>query len=184
MRQQEFPVTEEALASVGKTSSRPISARVPRSGVIETNQALCLTCRECEVACSLYHELECNPHLSSIQIDFDDFHPGLPDLRVCKQCDYPACYYACLARNSDPAFAIDPSTGARYIQASKCTGCGACLKACPLTPERPVLIAKRVGRKKIYLKCDLCKDRAQGPLCVQVCPAGALSYTPATTRRG
>ena len=53
-------------------------AQLPRSGVIEVDVDLCLTCRECEVACSLYHEDECNPSLSRIRIEFDDF--GSADL--------------------------------------------------------------------------------------------------------
>lgn len=166
-----------------RTTISPVSAEVRRSGVIQVNEKACLTCRECEVACSLGHERQCNPHLSRVQIDFDDFRPGLPDIRVCKQCAWPACYYACLARNREPAMAIDPSSGARFIDESKCNGCGACLRACPLTPERPVLQAKKLGRRTVYLKCDLCKDRAQGPLCVQVCPSGCLTFTPAERRR-
>ena len=36
-----------------------------RAGVIQVDNNLCLTCRECEVACSLYHEGECNPALAA-----------------------------------------------------------------------------------------------------------------------
>ncbi len=168
-----------------------ISAIVPRSGYIQVDEKKCLACRECEVACSLFHEQQCSPSLASIQIDFDDFRPGFPDLRVCKQCDYPACYYACLAKHpDDPPMAIDQATGARYIDQAKCNGCRACLRACPLTPERPVIFQKTLTEpdqartRKVYLKCDLCKDRQAGPVCVQICPGGALSYVPASRRRG
>ena len=156
------------------------TGKPPRSGVIVVDNTLCVTCRECEVACSLYHESECNPALSSIQIDFDDFVPGLPDIRICKQCDWPACYYACADRwGDDPAMSIDPETGARYVDADKCRGCGACMKACPLTPEREVMRFRQVGRKRQYIKCDLCRGRQDGPVCVQVCPGGALTFVPA-----
>ncbi len=166
------------------SSDSGVTCAVQRSGVIQADANLCLTCRECEVACSLYHEGECNPSLSRIRIDFDDFVPGLPTLRVCKQCDFPACYYACMTKWApEPAMSIDPITGARYVDASKCRGCGSCVRACPLTPERQVIEYKTVGRKRIYFKCDLCMGRAQGPICVQVCPAGALIYTSAEKRR-
>ena len=158
--------------------------QVQRSGVIQVDEKLCLTCRECEIACSLYHEGQCNPELSGIRVDFDDFVPGLPDVRVCKQCDWPACYYACAAHWDEPALRIDERTGARYIDPDKCRGCGACARACPLTPERPVVFHKTTGRKRIYFKCDLCKDRPGGPLCVEVCPGGALTYIPAEERHG
>jgi carbon-monoxide dehydrogenase iron sulfur subunit len=153
------------------------------SGVIEVDRSLCLTCRECEVACSLYHEDECNPSLSRVRIEFDDFTPGLPSVVVCKQCDWPACYYACAVRWDNPAMTIDTATGARYVDPDKCRGCGDCLRACPLTPERTVIGFKRVGRKRVYFKCDLCYDRPEGPVCVQICPGGALTFTPAERRR-
>ena len=165
-------------------SGPPRQPQIQRSGVIQVNRSLCLTCRECEVACSLFHEQECNPELSRIRIDFDDFVPGLPDVRTCKQCDWPACYYACSARWDVPAMSIDPHTGARYVDADKCRGCGACARACPLTPERAVLFVRIEGRRRTYLKCDLCLGREGGPICVAICPGGALTYVPAEDRHG
>jgi carbon-monoxide dehydrogenase iron sulfur subunit len=157
--------------------------RLQRSGTIAVDRSLCLACRECEVACSLYHEGQCSPSLSRIRVTFDDFVPGLPDLIVCKQCDWPACYDACAARWEEPAVRTDPVTGARYIDADRCRSCGDCLRACPLTPERTVIRVKRVGRQRIYFMCDLCHDRPGGPVCVQVCPGEALRFIPAKERR-
>ena len=154
-----------------------------RSGVIQVDESRCLACRECEVACSLYHEDECNPHLSRIRVEFDDFVPGLPRIVVCKQCDWPACAFACAARWDEPAISIDETTGARTIDPGLCRGCGDCLHACPLTPERSVIGFKQVGRKRIYVKCDLCCDRPEGPVCVQICPGEALTYVTAKERR-
>ena len=159
------------------------NTKLQRSGVIQVDVKRCLACRECEVACSLYHEQECNPALSRIQVDFDDYVPGFPDIRVCKQCDYPACLYACAARWDEPALKVDPVTGARYIDRDLCRGCNSCARACPLTPERPVIGFKKVGRKRVNLKCDLCYDRPEGPICVAICPGGALTYIPAQERR-
>jgi carbon-monoxide dehydrogenase iron sulfur subunit len=169
-------------------------AQVQRSAVIRADAGLCMTCRECEVACSLSHDGECNPGLSRIHIEYDDFRPGPPTIVVCKQCDWPACYYACAAKWGEPAIRIDPSSGARYIDPSLCRGCGTCLKACPLTPEHggqapaaeepvpPVIGHKPVGRKRVYLKCDLCFTRPEGPACVQICPGKALTFVTAEKR--
>ena len=157
--------------------------KLPRSGVVKIDNHICLTCRECEIACSLYHEGECNPALSRIQVDFDDFVPGFPNLRVCKQCDWPACYYACADVLEESAIRIDEVTGARFIDEGRCIGCGACLRACPLTPEMPVVHYKIVDGRRVYLKCDLCKDRVEGPICVEVCPAGALTFVPTRDKR-
>jgi Fe-S-cluster-containing hydrogenase component 2 len=54
--------------------------------------------------------------------------------------------------------------------------------ACPLTPEMPVISFKKVGRKRVYFKCDLCCDRAEGPVCVEICPGNALKFVPAEDR--
>ena len=156
--------------------------QLQRSGVIEVDEDLCMTCRECEVSCSLYHDGECNPSLSRIRIWYDYFTPGAPSVVVCKQCDWPACYYACASRWDDPAICIDEATGARYIDPEKCRGCKACMNACPMTPERAVISFRKVGNKRIYLKCDLCRDRAEGPVCVQICPGNALEFIPAEER--
>ena len=158
-------------------------AQVQRSGVIEVDPNLCLTCRECEVACSLYHEHECNPSLSRIRVEYDDFVPGLPSIIVCKQCEWPACLYACAFRWDESSIWIDEASGARYIDPDKCRGCDSCLRACPLTPERSVIGFKAVERKRVYFKCDLCCDRAEGPVCVQICPGKALAYVSAEERR-
>ena len=157
---------------------------VQRSGTIEVHAERCLTCRECEVACSLYHEGECRPSLSRIRIVYDDFCPGLPQIVVCKQCDWPACAYACAARWDEPALRIDPVSGARTIDPALCRGCGDCARACPLMPERPVIVSKQTGKRRTYQKCDLCAGRAEGPLCVEICPGEALTYLPADERRG
>lgn len=154
----------------------------PRSGVIEVDPDMCMTCRECEVACSLYHEKECNPSLSRIHIYYDDYIPGSPSVIICKQCDWPACYYACAAQWDEPAIFIDGTTGARYIDPDKCHGCGACVRACPLTPEKPVIAFKNIGKKRVYFKCDLCYNRAEGPVCVDICPGNALRFVPAAER--
>ena len=167
------------LAETPKTQIPKLS----RSGIIVADGDRCLACRECEVACSLYHEGECNPSLSRIRIDFDDFIPGPPTIVVCKQCGWPACYYACASRWNDPAIFIDEASGARVIDPEKCRGCGACLCACPLTPERTVIGFRAMERKHIHFKCDLCYGRPEGPICVEICPGAALTLVPAGERR-
>lgn len=169
--------------TVRKDETVEKASKLRRSGVIEVEEDRCLACRECEVSCSLYHEDQCSPSLSRIRIWFDDFAPGAPSIAICKQCDWPACYYACLAQWDDPAMSIDEASGARYVDAEKCQGCDACMRACPLTPERSVMAFKKVGRKRVYFKCDLCYDRPDGPVCVEICPGQALKLVTADERR-
>ncbi len=54
----------------------------------------------------------------------------------------------------------------------KCIGCGLCVAACPFEVARINLDDER----KKAVKCDLCKDRAGGPVCVEVCTRQALKY--------
>lgn len=90
-------VTEEVPEQVTEAVEGPPKRLV---GEAET----CLACRECEVACSLYHEGKCNPALSTIEVDFDDFAPGFPEISISDQCDLcrdrpqgPVCVAACPA---------------------------------------------------------------------------------------
>jgi carbon-monoxide dehydrogenase iron sulfur subunit len=90
-------------------------------------------------------------------------------IELCKQCLAPSCLYACPIPG---AFYVDDATGARIIDEEKCAGCGRCAKACPLN-ERGTIIHLH-PRKSVSIKCDLCRGREGGPLCVEVCPWEAL----------
>ncbi len=81
--------------------------------------------------------------------------------------------------------------GEVYIDDS-CIGCGNCQQNCPYDviqmavvqeqPEpslwqmllgiRPDPIPSECG-SKVAVKCDMCKDIAEGPVCVRACPVGA-----------
>lgn len=147
------------------------SQLVKQSGVIKYFPERCTGCGVCELACALYHEGGCNPGLSRIHLINDSF-TGSHRVEVCVQCFSPSCYYICPVN----AVEIDPETGARYINEEKCVGCGKCVEACPLMPEKQIIRFKKVDDRKIFFKCDLCKDRVEGPICVELCPASALTY--------
>jgi len=71
----------------------------------------------------------------------------------------------------DKAIKIDQSTGVKYIVDEECIGCKKCIRACPFSPPE----IKYNKEKKIVYKCDLCRGREEGPICVEYCPQGALS---------
>lgn len=92
---------------------------------------------------------------------------------LCRQCRRPRCLLAC----PEDAIIVDERTGARVILLDRCTGCGACVDACPF--DAVVFISKEgmmVRQDKdagVYVKCNLCEG---APKCIEICPTDALTY--------
>ena len=64
------------------------------------------------------------------------------------------------------------------IIAEYCIACGSCEEACPYDT---IFYQSAIGA---YLKCDLCQGSENGPMCVWVCPTGALENEVCTKARG
>jgi Fe-S-cluster-containing hydrogenase component 2 len=175
-------VATGVVGSVMASGPKPVEAQegLAQSGYIEWDADRCVACSRCLMACAVYHESAMAPQLSRIKWEENDFLSGFRFRRplLCKQCDQPECYYACPLR--DKALCIDSETGARYINRAECTGCGACMRACPLEVSR-INFDEEMGKA---IKCDLCKDRKGGPVCVEVCLTHALSLVPRERRAG
>lgn len=152
-------------------SEREENKVIPRAKHIVVDTDACGGCLTCELACSARHfDGACNSLLSAIRIDADllDYHFGAS---VCVQCRAPSCVAAC----KKDAIYFDAQTGARCIDRSKCIGCGACVKACPLAQEKyPPIRKVKLEGKNVIVKCDLCSGHEDGPYCVQVCPKAAI----------
>jgi len=89
---------------------------------------------------------------------------------ACQHCRDAACLPEC------PTGAITrAANGAVLIKSELCTGCGACVTACPY--DAIELRERAAGEGEPYAmvaeKCDLCAG-ASGPECVQACPTGAM----------
>jgi Fe-S-cluster-containing dehydrogenase component len=121
----------------------------------------CRTCRVCETACSIAKESEARPSISRINVFFDEFSEGHPIYAsVCTQCPEAPCIDSCPV----DAMERDARTGAVLIDDELCIGCLKCREACPWQ------VPKRHPERKIAIKCDLCAERNDGPLCVLMCP--------------
>jgi Fe-S-cluster-containing hydrogenase component 2 len=137
------------------------------SKVIIINSEKCTGCRMCEVSCALKHTHECNPERSRIRVvtaEVDGRTAFVPS--TCMQCETAMCEIVC------PTGAVGRSytTGARIIDPGKCIACGSCSVACPFGA---CFVDRRVGRSVV---CDQCGG---DPVCVAVCPTGALRYAEA-----
>ena len=127
----------------------------------------CRDCQACVLACSLYHEGECNPSLARLVVAKDMARYEFR-ISVCQHCDPPECMLVC----PSDAISLD-ERGVAIMDDEVCIQCGACAEACPYDA---IFYNQAQDR---YLKCDLCAGRGGEPLCVQVCPVGALTLVDA-----
>jgi carbon-monoxide dehydrogenase iron sulfur subunit len=124
---------------------------------------LCRDCQACTLVCSLRHEGECNAALARL-IVLKDMRNYEYDIAICQHCEEPECVDAC----PSGAISLDERLVA-IIDYDACTVCGICAEECPYDA---IFYNEQQDR---YLKCDLCADWGGFPLCVEFCPAGALT---------
>jgi Fe-S-cluster-containing hydrogenase component 2 len=120
--------------------------RALKLGMIVYDSNLCSACGACEIMCSLWHEGIVGQASSRANIIRD----------------------ALTAKHRH----IDEDNGSIYIDEEECIGCNLCIDACPFDPPR----IKHHAEKKVAFKCDLCRDRDEGPICVEYCSFQALKY--------
>jgi carbon-monoxide dehydrogenase iron sulfur subunit len=118
-------------------------------------EELCTGCRTCEIMCSLSRTGTINRYNARLKVSASD--EGIYSPIVCRQCEQPECLEACPIPE---AMSIDNETGAVVVDEEECTGCRACVNACPFD-------AIQVSPDGKILKCDLCEG---DPVCVKYCP--------------
>jgi len=161
--------------------------------IVDPNK--CIGCRTCEIACVVAHS---NKNIFESEICEIKFYPRLNVLKTanasgpiqCRHCEDAPCVKAC------PNNCINSIDGIVYIDRSTCIGCKTCVIACPvgavgLVPE--INAGEKMAQQdldvddgKLYIKerivgnkCDLCKDREEGPACTKVCPTKAFKIVEA-----
>jgi Fe-S-cluster-containing hydrogenase component 2 len=130
---------------------------------IHIENSLCRDCQICTLACSLIHDGSSHPALARLKIR-KDMAAYRFEIVICRHCETPDCLPTCPSE----ALQLDECGVVRLID-ENCQSCGLCAEACPYGA---IFYHAASGR---YLKCDLCAGRAEGPLCVELCPVEALT---------
>ena len=132
--------------------------------------SLCAGCESCTIMCALEHDGYTGPNNGCIKINLGT-RSMMHEVLACQQCNDHPCYDACPKKGE--AMKIDEN-GIVYIVKDACIGCGLCAKKCKFYPSR-ITIHKNKDRKKWKAyKCDLCRDRPEGPACIQYCPVRCI----------
>lgn len=154
----------DRIGDDGKACKADIPAR------LLVDESKCTGCRACELACSLHHEGCFAPELARIRLHkIESTGSDIPV--ACRQCGNALCVSAC----PHQALGRDAHTKALVLHEDACTGCGACVVACPFGALR----AHPQHQKP--LTCDLCGGE---PRCVERCAIGALQFGRGEVRKG
>ena len=123
------------------------------------DKSICTGCCYCEAICSLVHSCDnqVNPRCTRIVVHQDLANGNFTPV-VCKQCVKPVCMEAC----EFDAMSINSLLGIPTIDPQQCTGCMACLEACPFGA---IFFD---GEQGVAIMCDLCGGE---PQCVRFCRA-------------
>ena len=142
----------------------------PHIEQIPPEESFCAGCNTCEIVCSLTHDGLVSPSYNRIFVEKDArmmYHAIL----ACHHCSDHPCYDACPKK--DQAMNIS-GDGVAYIAEEHCIGCGLCRKACAFDPPRINLVKSADKALRKAKKCDLCRERGDGPACVQWCPVRCI----------
>lgn len=132
----------------------------------------CTGCRACEGACKQENNLPVGVRwrvvTSSLKGDYPHLKKSYNSL-ACHHCVKPKCADAC----SVGAIIKDKETGIVVLDEEICSGCRACIEACPFNAMSFDKQKNKAG------KCTLCLHRLKAgllPSCVQTCMGLALEF--------
>jgi carbon-monoxide dehydrogenase iron sulfur subunit len=130
--------------------------------VLAIDYEKCTGCRECELACSVFHTGASNPSRSRIKVIKWEWE-GIYLPITCQNCEKPFCVEVCPTK----ACHIDPERNMVVIDKDKCIGCRTCILACPF--GAPYFDKE----ERVTVKCDYCDG---DPQCVRFCEVDAIKY--------
>jgi tetrathionate reductase subunit B len=153
------------------------------SKVFVIDVSRCSGCYNCQLSCKDEHcgndwtpYAKPQPQIGQFWVKVHEHVEGtIPKVKIhytsqlCNHCDNPICMKACgqgaITKRKDGLVLIDPE---------KCTGCEACMKACPYD------VIYKNEELGICQKCTGCThlldNGAKLPRCVEACPTDALKF--------
>jgi carbon-monoxide dehydrogenase iron sulfur subunit len=134
--------------------------------VLVIDHEKCTGCRECELACSVFHTGASNPSRSRIKVIKWEWE-GLYLPMTCQNCEKPFCVEVCPTK----ACHVDPGMNRVIIDSNLCIGCKTCILACPF--GAPLFDSV----ERVTVKCDYCDG---DPQCVRFCEVDAIKYVDAS----
>lgn len=159
---------------------KALGSESPRAAyMIDADIEKCIGCQMCMIDCAAHHADE-NKLPISYPKGWDllpesrlfvDLNGAFPVPLLCKHCENAPCATVC----PTGAIRVDEKNGFKILSKDKCIGCRSCLLACPFG------LVSMDNEGKAAQKCDMCMERLErgiDPVCVLVCPRGALSVQP------
>jgi anaerobic dimethyl sulfoxide reductase subunit B (iron-sulfur subunit) len=132
----------------------------------------CIKCWACEVACLQWKGIA--PGTVKLRKVTEEVAGTFPDVKrkfcseTCRHCEDAPCAAVC----PEQAILKRPQDGVVVVDEEKCSGCRACLDACPYG-------IPQFNENGKMQKCDMCLDRllaGEEPICVATCPTLALQW--------
>jgi Fe-S-cluster-containing dehydrogenase component len=138
--------------------------------VMTVDTRRCVGCNACVIACKQENQLPLGAFRDWITIETRGVFPHLSqEIRSerCNHCENPPCVRVCPTGASHVA-----QGGAVLVTTTMCTGCSACIEACPYG-------ARYLHPEGYADKCTFCLHRVvkgKQPACVESCPTKALTF--------
>jgi Fe-S-cluster-containing dehydrogenase component len=156
----------------GAAPSASLGRLETASSLLAIDVGACVDCGHCVRACADTHGTPRFARIGERVTASIDVGSGLEQRayllpNACQHCREAACLSEC------PTGAlVRDARGAVEVRTELCTGCGACVSACPWDAVKVTPSGSGVGA--VAVKCDLCNGR-DGPECVLACPTGAIA---------